>query len=149
MSGVRTRGRGARYAGTALIVLVVLAGLAGLFFLINPLVTAVHTITGGNSGADVALGLGFVLFPLLVMIGYADLARRRGWRQQWGWWLLVLYLPAFELEPYGRAGTNTQLQYRLDTQLPGLLGGMAIGVGVLVLAVAVLVVLAKRRQRRT
>jgi hypothetical protein len=147
MSSVRTGGRAATYAKVAAVVLALFVAGAGLFFLSGPLVSAVHTVTGGNWGADLALGIGFVLFPLAVIFGYGYLAHRRGWRDHWAWWLLVLYVPAIDLEPFSRSGTNTQLDHQVNTQLPGLLGGMGIGVGVLALSVAVLYVWARLRGR--
>ena len=148
MSGVLTGGRTARYAGVAAALLALLVAGAGLFFLSGPLISAVHAATGGSWGADLALGIGFVLFPLAVICAYGYLAHRRGWRQRWGWFLLVLYVPAIDLEPFSRSGTNTQLDHQVDAQLPGLLGGMGIGLAVLAAGVAVLFVLAKLRQRR-
>jgi hypothetical protein len=148
MSGVRTGGRTARYAGVAAAFLALLVVGAGLFLLSGPLISAVHAATGGSWGADLALGIGFVLFPLAVICAYGYLAHRRGWRQWWGWFLLVLYVPAIDLEPFSRSGTNTGLDHQVDTRLPGLLGGMGIGVGVLALSVAVLFVWAKLRERQ-
>jgi K+-transporting ATPase A subunit len=148
MSGVRTGGRLATYAGVVAAVLAILVVGAALFFLSGPLISAVHAVSGGSWGADLALGLSFVLVPLAVIFGYGYLAHRHGWRQRWGWFLLVLYVPAVTLEPFSRSGTNTQLDYQVNTQLPGLLGGMGIGVGVLALGVAVLAGWAKLRGRR-
>jgi hypothetical protein len=107
----------------------------------------VQAVTRGDWGADLAFGIGFVLFPLAVIFGYGYLAHRQGWRDRWGWWLLVLYVPAVTLEPFSRSGTSTGLDHQVDTQLPGLLGGMGIGVGVLALSVAGLFVWAKLRAR--
>jgi hypothetical protein len=138
----------ARYAGVAAALLALVLVGAGLFFLSGPLISAVHAVTGGSWGADLALGIAFVLVPLAVIFGYGYLAHRRGWRQRWGWFLLVLYVPAIDLEPFSRSGTNTQLDHQVDAQLPGILGGMGIGAGVLALSVAVLFGWAKLRERQ-
>jgi hypothetical protein len=148
MSGVRAGGRTARYAGVVAALLVLLVVGAGLFFLSGPLISAVHAVTGGDWGADLALGIGFVLVPLAVIFGYGYLAHLRGWRQRWGWFLLALYVPVIDLEPFSRSGTNTQLDHQVDTRLPGILGGMGIGAGVLALSVAVLFGWAKLRARQ-
>lgn len=88
---------------------------------------------------------------MAAVVGYAYLAHRRGWPQSWGWWLLVLYLPAFALELFGRSGTNVALQQRVDTQLPGLLAGMLAGLLILVtlFVVSGLIVSRLRRRRQT
>jgi hypothetical protein len=148
MSRVRGRRSAATYAKATVIVLAVLAAGVGLFFLISPLITAIREVTGGSWGGDLAAGIGFVLLPLAIMIAYGLLARRNHWRQGWAWLLLVLYLPAFMLEPFSRSGTDSWLDQQVNTRLPGLLGGMGIGLAVLAAGVAVLFVLAKVRQRR-
>lgn len=128
----------------------ILAALAVSFFLVGPIFSVVHSVTGGSMAADVAVGVLFVIAPMAAIIGYAYLARRRGWPQSWGWWLLVLYLPAFDLEPFSRFGTNTALQHRLDTQLPGFLVGMLAGFVLLMMLFVVpgLIVTRLRRRRR-
>ena len=148
MSRVRGRRSAVTYAKATVIVLAVLAAGAGLFFLINPLITAIRAVTGGSWGGDLAAGILFVLLPLAIIVAYGLLARRNHWRQRWGWWLLVLYVPAIALEPFSRSGTDTWLDDQVNTRLPGLLGGMGIGLAVLVAGVAVLFVMAKLRQRR-
>lgn len=42
----------------------------------RPLISAVHAVTKGSWGADLALGIGFVLVPLAVICAYGYLARR-------------------------------------------------------------------------
>lgn len=128
----------------------IFAALAMSFFLVGPIFSVVHSVTGGNLAADVAVGVLLVISPVAAIIGYAYLAHRRGWPQSWGWWLLVLYLPAFDLEPFSRFGTNTALQHRLDTQLPGFLAGMLTGFLLLVMLFVVpgLIVTRLRRRRR-
>jgi len=126
----------------------ILAALAASFFLTGPMVSVLHSVTGGNQAADVLAGVLLLIAPLAVIIGYAYLAPRRGWPASWGWWLLVLYLPAFALEPFGRSGTNTALQRRADTQLPGLLPGMLAGLLGLVALFVVPGLIVSRRRRR-
>lgn len=56
----------------------------------------------------------------------------------------MLYVPAVELEPFSRSGTNTQWQDQVDTQLPGLLAGILL----LAACLAVPALIAARRKRR-
>ena len=129
MSFTRRPGRGLRQAAAAV---AVLGALAASFFLASPMISALHEVTGGNQAADVTTGIVLVLVPMAAIVGYAYLAHRRRWPGSWGWWLLVLYLPAFSLEPFSRSGTNIALQRQVDTQLPGLLAGLLAGLLVLV-----------------
>ena len=148
MSQTRRPGRRIRQIAAAVAILVI---LAASFFLAGPIISALHTVTGGNRAADAAAGVLLLIAPMAVVVGYAYLAHRRGWPQSWGWWLLVLYLPAFALEPFGRSGTNIALQQRVDSQLPGLLAGMLAGFLILVTLFVVpgLVVTRLRRRRQT
>jgi hypothetical protein len=112
MSRDRRRGRRARQIVAAV---AILAALAGSFFLSGPMASVLHRVTGGKRTADVVAGVMLLIVPMAAIIGYAYLAQRRGWAASWGWWLLVLYLPAFALEPFGRSGTNIALQRRVDS----------------------------------
>lgn len=126
----------------------ILAALAGSFFLSGPMASVLHRVTGGKRTADVVAGVMLLIVPMAAIIGYAYLAQRRGWAASCGWWLLVLYLPAFALEPFGRSGTNIALQRRVDTQLPGLLAGMLAGLlGLIALFVGPGLVVSRRRRR--
>ncbi len=146
MSQTRRPGRRIRQIAAAVAILVI---LAASFFLAGPIISALHKVTGGNQAADVAAGVLLLIVPMAAVIGYAYLAHRRGWPQSWGWWLLVLYLPAIALEPFSRSGTDVALQQRVDTQLPGLLAGMLAGVLILVaLFVVPALILRRRRQTR-
>jgi hypothetical protein len=148
MSQTRRPGRRIRQIAAAVAILVI---LAASFFLAGPIISALRTVTAGNRAADAAAGVLLLIAPMTAVVGYAYLAYRRGWPQSWGWWLLVLYLPAFALEPFGRSGTNIALQQRVDTQLPGLLAGMLAGLLILVMlfVVPALVVTRLRRRRQT
>lgn len=130
-------------------VVIVVVALVASFLLTNRMIHALRGLTGGGRAADAIAGVLLVLAPLAAMIGYTLLARRRGWPTSWAWWLLVLYLPALALEPFGRSGTNTELQHKLDTQLPGFLGGM-LGGWLLLVAIFVVpaVVISRRKQPR-
>ena len=129
-----------------MLVALVLVGLVG-YVLSTPAVNTVYDLTGGRWGADLVAGILLPTVPIAAIIGYAVLARRHGWRQSLGWWLLVLYLPAFELTPFSRYGTNTAMEEEINSRLPGLLGGMGIGVLVLMAALAGLVLSARYRRR--
>jgi hypothetical protein len=150
VSGAGGAGRKARQVAVVAAVLAALVVIGAVGYLLStPTVNAVHSVTGGRWGADVAVGILLLIVPMAAVIGYAWLARRRGWPQPLGWWLLVLYLPAFELEPFGRSGTNTNLENQINAQLPGLLGGMLAGVLVLLAPVAALALIGVWRKRRT
>jgi hypothetical protein len=144
MGDVRGGGRRGHHIAAAVTVLAI---LAASLFLTGPMTTAVRSVTGGNWAVDVAVGVLLVIAPMAAVVAYAFLAPRRRWPQSGGWWLLVLYLPAFDLEPFSRYGTNTRLQHRINTQLPGLLGGMLAGVLLLVACFAVPVLMARHKRR--
>jgi hypothetical protein len=144
----RGGGKGRQVVGVvAALAALLVMGVIG-FLLSGPTVSAVRDVTGGRWGADVTVGVLLLVLPVAVMIGYAPLARRRHWPRWPAWCLLVLYVPAFELEPFGRNGTNTALDQQVNTQLPGLLGGMLAGVGALVACLAVLYLYAVWRRKR-
>jgi hypothetical protein len=125
---------------------VLVVGILG-YFLSMPTVDAVHRATGGRWGADMTAGILLVIVPLAAIMGYTRLARWQSWPQWLGWWLLVLYLPAFELEPFTRYGTNTTMEEEINSLLPGLLTGMGVGVLMLMAALAGLVLSARYRRR--
>lgn len=143
----RTRRPGRRVSQIAAAV-AILPVLAGSFFLTGPMISALHGLAGGSQAADVTAGFLLLIVPMAAVIGYAYLAHHRSWPESWGWWLLVLYLPAFALEPFGRSGINSALQHQVDTQLPGLLAGMLAGLFALVALFVVPGLVARRRRRR-
>lgn len=150
VNGAGGSGRGARpfVIGGAVLAGVILVGVVGSA-LSTPTADAAYDLTGGRWGADLTTGILLLIVPIATIIGYAVLARRRGWRQWPGWWLLLLYLPAFELEPFSRSGTDTTMEEDINSRLPGLLGGMGIGVLVLMMCVAGLVLAGHRHRGRT
>ena len=143
--GGERKGRPFLIGGAVLAVLVVV-GVVG-YVLSTPAVNTVYDLTGGRWGADLVAGILLLTVPIAAIVGYAELAHGHGWRQSLGWWLLVLYLPAFELVPFSRYGTNTAMEEEINSRLPGLLGGMGIGVLVLMAALAGLVLSARFRRR--
>jgi hypothetical protein len=145
MTQTRRPGRNIRQIAAAA---AILAGLAASFFLTGSVISALHSVTGGNRAMDAAAGALLLIAPMAAIAGYAYLAHRRGWPESWGWWLLVLYLPAFALEPFGRSGTNIALQQRVDAQLPGLLAGMLAGLLILVTLFVVPGLIVSRLRRR-
>ena len=121
--------------------------LVASFVLTDAMIDALHDLTGGRWGADVAVGVVIFLLPFAAVCVVSLLTVRRHWPRSWQWWVLVLYLPVLALEPFGRSGTNTTLQDRINRQLPGYLGGVLTGVGIFVVGLGLLWAWARRRGR--
>jgi uncharacterized membrane protein YfcA len=127
--------------------LVAVACTVGAFLLSYPILRVARDITSGNRVADAALGVLVFWVPLaLTCVIGARNERRRGLRAR-DWFLLLLFVPLFDLNPFSRFGTNRALDHRVNTMLPGFLAGLAAGVAVLVVPVLLLGMRLKLRQR--
>ena len=129
------------------IALVAVVCLVGAFLLSDPILRAARDVTGGNRVADAALGVLVFWVPLVVtcVIGALN-ERRRGLRAR-DWFLLLLFVPLLDLNPFSRFGTNSALDHRINATLPGFLAGLAAGVAVLAVPVLLLGIRVKLRQR--
>lgn len=118
-----------------LVGLAALGVLAGASLLTNPILSALHDMTGGRWVVDATLGALLFWLPLVVVcvVGGRN-ERRRGLRLH-DWWLVLLFIPVVDLEAFSRAGTDTSLDHRINALLPGYLGGVVVGVAALVVPV--------------
>lgn len=135
-------------AGQVLAGVAALGVLAGAILLTDPILSALHDMTGGRWALDVTVGVLVFWVPLVVVsvVGGRN-ARRRGLRPR-DFWLVLLFIPVVDLEPFSRAGTDTTLDHRVNTALPGYLGGVAAGVAAIVVPVLGYGLVVRLRRRR-
>ena len=123
--------------------------VVGAFLLSDPILhTGTRSVTSGNRVADATLRSPGVLGASGTHVRDSHTqrtAQRVGGPRDW--FLLLLFVPLFDLNPFSRLGTNSALDHCINTTLPGFLGGLASGVAVLAVPVLLLGIWVKLRQR--